>query len=209
MKNYIKFPGIYAITPFEENTAILCEKVEAALKGGVQFIQYRDKSLSAEKRILQAKALRKLCDSYESLLLINDDIELAKICHADGVHLGQSDHALKKAREYLGDEAIIGITCHDSLDLAQKAVDDGADYISFGCFFPSKTKPYAKTADLSVLHKAKLRFNLPVVAIGGIDKTNVNQLVTEGADMLAICAGLFDGPDVYFSTHEIASLIKP
>ncbi len=208
MKKYIKFPNIYAITPAEENTTTLLAQVESAIKGGVRLIQYRDKSLSSSIRIEQAKALRSLCNKYNTLLLINDDIELAKICEADGVHLGQSDSTLLTAREYLGEKAIIGITCHDNLELAQKAVNEGADYISFGCFFPSKTKPNAKPAPLSVLTKAKEQFKLPIVAIGGITKENAQSLIEAGADLLAISAGLFNNPDIGQSSCEILSIIN-
>ncbi|MGA2655694.1 MAG: thiamine phosphate synthase, partial [Gammaproteobacteria bacterium] len=153
-------------------------------------------------------ALRILCNKYDALLLINDDIELAKICNADGVHLGQSDVALVKAREYLGENAIIGITCHDSLELAQKAVNEGADYISFGCFFPSKTKPQAKPAPLSVLTKAREQFKLPIVAIGGITQQNAQLLIQAGADLLAVSAGLFDSPDIDLLSGQILSMIN-
>lgn len=208
MKPQLKLPGIYAISPELENTALLLAQIAAAIKGGVRLIQYRDKHLTSAKRIEQAKFLRQLCHENGALLLINDDIELAKICCADGVHLGQSDTSIIKAREYLGEDAIIGITCHDSLELAQKAKLEGADYLSFGCFFPSKTKPYAKPADLSILQKAKEQFELPIVAIGGIDKSNAYQVVASGADLLAVCAGLFSNEDICHSAREIYSIIK-
>jgi thiamine-phosphate pyrophosphorylase len=208
MKKYIKFPNLYAISPAEANTQILLTKVESALKAGVHLVQYRDKSLNSSIRIEQAKALRTLCNQYNTLLLINDDMELAKMCKADGVHLGQSDSTLLTAREYLGENAIIGITCHDNLDLAQKAVNTGADYISFGCFFPSKTKPHAKPASLSVLTKAKEQFKLPIVAIGGITKENAQLLIEAGADSLAMSAGLFDNPDIGQLSCEILSIMK-
>ncbi|MFA6058596.1 MAG: thiamine phosphate synthase [Taibaiella sp.] len=208
MKPQLKLPGIYAISPEQENTALLLEQIAAAINGGVRLIQYRDKSLNSSKRIEQAQSLRQLCNESGALLLINDDIELAKISEADGVHLGQSDTSITKAREYLGEDAIIGITCHDSLELAQKAKLEGADYLSFGCFFPSKTKPHAKPADLSILKKAKEQFELPIVAIGGIDKSNAYQLVASGADLLAICAGLFNDEDIFHSGCEIYSIMK-
>lgn len=208
MKPQLKLPGIYAISPEQENTAILIEQISAAIKGGVRLVQYRDKHLTSSKRIEQAKSLRKLCSENNTLLLINDDIELAKICQTDGVHLGQGDSSLIKAREYLGPDAIIGITCHDSLELAQKAANQGADYVSFGCFFPSKTKPNAKPADLSILKQAKEQFHIPIVAIGGITQENAGLLIDSGADLLALCAGLFSCVDICHKVREISACLN-
>lgn len=190
----------------QENTIVLLEQIHAAIKGGVRLVQYRDKNLNLTKRIEQAQALRQLCTAHNVLFLINDDVELAKICHADGVHLGQSDMPIQQARDQLGEQAIIGITCHDSLDLAQKAASKGADYLSFGCFFPSLTKPNAKPAELSILKKAKEQFQLPIAAIGGITSQNAPQVLEFGADLLAIGSGIFHHSEISYEACKLLSI---
>lgn len=169
-------------------------KAEAALQGGCRLIQYRNKQGSAELQQREASALRKLCDQYQALLIINDSPELAAAVSADGVHLGQGDSALETARRQLGEKAIIGTTCHGSLDLAERAHQSGANYLAFGRFFSSQTKPEAPPADLQLL-KAAQRFQLPLVAIGGINRDNAPLLIAAGADCLAISHELFSGGD--------------
>ncbi len=184
------YPKLYAISPEQKNTTILVKQIEAAIKGGVRLVQYRDKNLDAALRFEQTQALRKLCKEHNALLFINDDVELAKSSNADGVHLGQSDMPIMEARKQLGEKAIIGITCHNSLELALMAANQGANYLSFGCFFPSQTKPNAKPAELSILKQARI-FHLPIVAIGGITLDNAALVIQAGADILAISAGIF------------------
>lgn len=169
-------------------------KTEAALQGGCRLIQYRNKKGSAELRRSEAAALRSLCDQYRAKLIINDLPDLAAAAHADGLHLGQQDAALRDAREQLGPAAIIGITCHSSLELAAKAAAAGANYLAFGRFFPSQTKPDAPPAELNLLQAAR-RFHLPLVAIGGINRDNAGLLVTAGADCLAVSHELFSSND--------------
>lgn len=190
--------GLYAITDSSlmSGDDTLLSHVEQALKGGASIVQYRDKSADAERRLRQAHALNQLCQHYQIPLLINDDIELALACGAAGVHLGQSDGNHAAARERLGPDAIIGITCHDSLELAEQAHADGADYIAFGAFFPSKTKPDAKPAPMTILAQARSRFALPIVAIGGISVDNAGQIIDAGADMTAVVHALFAADDI-------------
>lgn len=190
--------GLYAITDstLMADDAPLLTSVEQALQGGAAIVQYRDKSDDAERRLRQASALNQLCQQFDVPLLINDDIQLAIDCGAAGVHLGQSDGNHAAAREKLGADAIIGITCHDSLALAEQAKNDGADYIAFGAFFPSKTKPNAKPAPLEILAQARSRFALPIVAIGGISVDNAGQIIEAGADMTAVVQALFAADDI-------------
>ncbi|MTI14458.1 thiamine phosphate synthase [Sansalvadorimonas verongulae] len=185
--------GLYGITDSKlmPDDATLEERVMAAIDGGMTILQYRDKSQDQERRLRQAKMLMALCDRAGVLFLINDDVDLAEACGAHGVHLGQSDEGLTSARKRLGERAIIGITCENSLALARTATAQGADYIAFGRFFPSVTKPDAKPAPLSLLNEARKEFRLPVVAIGGITRDNAPQLVEAGADMLAVVNDLF------------------
>ena len=183
--------GLYAITDEQLLTEIFTEKVEEVLSGGARLLQYRNKGKDKSLQQMQSKQLRKLCDAYDTLLIINDDIELAKYCAADGVHLGENDGNLRHARQQLGDNKIIGASCYNSMEKAAQAAQEGADYLAFGSFFPSKTKPNAMPADSRLLSLAKARFKLPMCAIGGITTTNAPPLIAAGADMLAVITDLF------------------
>lgn len=190
--------GLYAITDSQlmPDDRTLVASVEAALEGGAAIVQYRDKSQDAERRLRQALLLRDLCERFERPLLINDDLELALASEAHGVHLGQSDGSIAAARKRLGPDAVIGATCHDSLALALQARDEGADYVAFGAFFPSRTKPDAKPAPLSLLPRAAQEVGLPVVAIGGISMDNARQVSEAGASMIAVIHALFAAADI-------------
>ncbi len=192
-----RLAGLYAITdsslmPNQQLIAM----VEAALIGGSKIVQYRDKSDDHKLRLEQAQQLVKLCNRYQCPLLINDDIELAKAAGAQGVHIGQSDDSLAKARATLGSDAIIGVTCHDSLDLAKAAEAGGADYVAFGAFFPSSTKPNAKPAPISLLTDARQQLQIPIVAIGGITVDNASQVIDSGAAMVAVVHSLFAADNI-------------
>ncbi|WP_421869004.1 thiamine phosphate synthase [Motiliproteus sp.] len=194
--------GLYAITDATLTPdATLLDQVEQALRGGAAIVQYRDKSDQADQRLRQAKALAQLCRRYQRPLLINDDVQLALDSGADGVHLGQTDGSLEQARQHLGSDAIIGITCHDSLELAQQAQQGGADYVAFGAFFVSATKPDARPAPMKLLAEAKQQLSVPIVAIGGINRDNAGQLIEQGADMIAVIGDLFGHADVQASAQ--------
>jgi thiamine-phosphate pyrophosphorylase len=190
--------GLYAITDtgLLTNTSSLVEAVIQAILGGAQLIQYRDKSTDQNQRQQQAQALNILCGAYGVPLIINDDVKLAATVNAAGVHLGKDDASLQLARVSLGDTAIIGVSCYNRLDLALKATQMGADYVAFGSFFPSSTKPAAVAADISLLKEAKQRLGVPIVAIGGITPSNGQALVNAGADFLAVISGLFADVDI-------------
>lgn len=200
--------GLYAITDstLMPNDEILLNSVEQALKGGTAIVQYRDKSTDQSKRLRQAKALNALCQRYNTPLIINDDIELAKTSGAAGVHLGQSDGQHQLARKTLGSDAIIGITCHDDIQLAYNAVEHDADYVAFGAFFPSKTKPNAKPAPLSLLTDVKQQIALPIVAIGGISMDNAHQVIDAGADMIAVVHALFAAEQIDTQARHFSQL---
>ncbi|HNE25761.1 MAG TPA: thiamine phosphate synthase [Pseudomonadales bacterium] len=191
--------GLYAITDDHLLVDRLLPAVQAALAGGCRWVQYRSKHSkhsNAQQRKAEAQQLLTLCRTYNAFLLINDDVALAKTVGADGVHLGQEDMSLTEARRVLGKQAIIGITCHNSLSLAHTAQQEGADYVAFGRFFSSSTKQSAPPADLSILHTAKQQLAIPVVAIGGITLDNAKSVLDEGADMLAVVGDLFSAHDV-------------
>ncbi len=200
--------GLYGITDSQlmPDDSTLLHAVEAALRGGMRLLQYRDKSQDRSRRLRQARALQALCHRYSAPLLINDDVELALAVGAAGVHLGQEDGCLEQARRLLGPSAIIGATCHDSLALAEQAATAGVDYLAFGRFYPSQTKPNARPADPDILLQAKDRFNRPVVAIGGIDLDRGQALISQGADLLAVVHGLFGQTDAEAQARAFARL---
>lgn len=180
----------------------------AALEGGCRWLQYRDKSGDAQQRLYEAEKLMQLCTAAGAYLIINDDLKLAKQLGA-GVHLGQGDGSPAEARALLGPEAIIGVTCHDSLTLAQAAMDQGASYLAFGRFFPSTTKPDAPPAPLSLLKEARQRWpQQTLVAIGGIQLANAEQVLTAGADLLAVSEGLFAAEDIAERSRAFAALAR-
>lgn len=187
----MKRRGLYAVT----DQALLANRflsyVQAALDGGLALLQYRDKTHDASRRLREASALMKLCEPYKTQLLINDDAELAAKLGV-GVHLGQTDGPLPAARTLLGRQAIIGATCHASVELARQAAAQGASYVAFGRFYNSAVKPQAAPASLAVLEQARAELKLPICVIGGITVENAAPLVERGADLLAVIGGLFN-----------------
>ena len=188
--------GLYAITDDSLLRGHLLGAVEAALLGGCRVVQYRSKRTDNRRLLEVASELLTLCKQYSAQLLINDNVQLALAVGAHGVHLGQEDMPIAEARAQLGREAIIGITCHNSLALALVAQHAGADYVAFGRFFPSGTKQSAPPADLQVLTHAKQALDIPIVAIGGITLDNAPSVLAAGADMLAVVGDLFSATDI-------------
>lgn len=197
--------GLYAITDTTLLAGRMLQAVEAALRGGAVMVQYRDKSTDTARRLEEALALRLLCRRYQVPLLINDDVELCLATGADGVHLGQQDSSLRYARERLGSQAIIGVTCHDSLTLAESAIASGASYIAFGAIYTSATKPGATQASLTTLSSAR-RFGCPVVAIGGISADNAAPVIAAGADCVAVISDLWEAADITARAQAISRL---
>ena len=185
--------GVYVITDSVLLQGRLVASVEAAVQGGAQIVQYRDKSNNPQQRFTEAQQLKQLCQHYNVPLIINDDIELAVQLEV-GVHLGQQDGSIAVARQRLGKEAIIGATCHNSRTFAQQAAQEGASYLAFGAFYPSSTKPLAQAAALHTLTQAKQLFNLPIVAIGGITLDNAAPVIAAGADYVAVISDIFALP---------------
>ena len=181
----LKFPssGLYVITKTEGLTPQqIFDSVSAAIRGGARVIQYRDKKRRNPVGI--ARTLSVICRQSGIPFIINDDIELAARIEADGVHLGKDDQDIDTAKNLLGAESIVGISCYSSLDQAQAAQRRGASYVAFGRFFPSKSKPEAPLANPDVLKQVRL--DIPVVAIGGITLDNGEILLDAGANLLAV-----------------------
>lgn len=202
-----EFPGgLYAITAETADTARLLRDVEAALRGGAAAVQYRDKSTDVARRHEQASELVALCRRFGVPLIVNDDLRLADLCDADGVHLGRDDGSVREARIILGKAKFIGASCYQQLDRALAAQTAGADYVAFGSFFPSTTKPAAARASPDLLRNAKQPIQLPLVAIGGITLANAPSLIDAGADSLAVSSALFAAPDVRVAAHDFNQL---
>jgi thiamine-phosphate pyrophosphorylase len=189
----MNFPanGLYAITQTDSKPADrIVTEVTAAIKGGAVVIQYREKRPAITDQL--AQQLLNVCRKNNIPLIINDNIDLALRIGADGVHLGKDDYSLKLARHQLGDNAIIGTSCYNDLELAVAAANAGADYVAFGRFFPSNSKPLAAPAQVETLREARQKLQIPIVAIGGILPENGDLLLEAGADLLAVIGGIFD-----------------
>ena len=201
--------GLYAITDCARlPTDSLLAVTEQVLRAGVTALQYRDKSGDSDKRKHEAAELRQLCNKHGCLFIINDDLELAVSAESDGVHLGKGDTDCKSAREKLGPEAIVGVSCYNSLEAALAAQRDGADYVAFGSFFPSSSKHNAVTAEPDIIRRAKAEISLPVAAIGGITPANCGTLLRHGADMVAVISSLYQSEDPYATALEFNRLIE-
>jgi thiamine-phosphate pyrophosphorylase len=207
MKTGPRLAGLYAIADTQYlDDARLIEAVTQAIAGGARVIQYRDKQHTAAKRMQQAKELAALCRQQGALFIVNDDVALAKQAQADGVHLGREDAAIAQAREQLGPRAIVGVSCYNELARAEVAEKQGANYIAFGRFFPSRTKPQAVQANTDLLREARKKLHIPVVAIGGVTPENGASLIAAGADALAVIEGVFGQADVRAAAQRYAHL---
>ncbi len=203
--------GLYAVTPDVDDTAELAVRVTAAIGGGACAIQYRNKSADAATRRRQALALARVQAAHGALFIVNDDAALAAAVGADGVHVGERDASVAAARELVGPDRIVGVSCYDDFARAQAAVDAGADYVAFGSFFASSVKPDARKADIALLTNARV-LGVPVVAIGGIDAGNAGALARAGADAVAVISAVFGEPtpdDVENAARAIARVFAP
>lgn len=197
--------GLYAIT--DGPRPDLVAACAAALRGGTVVLQYRDKRDDAARRHAEAAALAVLCARTHVPLIINDDIELAAAVGAAGVHLGAGDADVASARAQLGAAAIIGVSCYDSLERARELTLAGADYLAFGAFFSSPTKPLARRATPGLLSVAK-RLGKPLVAIGGVTPDNARPLLDAGADFVAAISGVFASSDPESAARRYAHLFQ-
>lgn len=200
--------GIYAVTPDIADTDLLIKKVEAALAGGVNVLQYRNKQANHKLQTQQARALLPLCRQYNVPLIINDSVKLCLTLDADGVHLGADDGNLTEVRARLGNNKILGASCYNRFDLALSAQNQGADYVAFGACFASKTKPNAPVADLSLFSQARAQLAISTVAIGGINLQNAPQVIEAGADAIAIIQAIFAADDVKLASQQFSDLFK-
>lgn len=199
--------GLYAITPDRpDRQRPLAELVDEALAGGARVVQYRDKGADGYRRHTEASVLLNRCRQVGALLIVNDDLELAASIAADGVHLGRDDANPREARKRLGPNAIIGVSCYNRFERAREVREIGADYVAFGRFFASDTKPNAVQADPELLRHARRELCIPLVAIGGITPENGGPLIAAGADMLAVVNGVFAAANVRAAAQAFTEL---
>jgi thiamine-phosphate pyrophosphorylase len=189
---------LYLITPPTFEPRAFAEELRRALDGGdVACLQLRMKDIGDGEIMRAAEILMPIAQKRDVAFIMNDRPDLAHMLRADGVHIGQDDVPYAEVREIVGKNAIVGVTCHNSRDLAFEAGEAGADYVAFGAFFPTQTKEPKTKADIELLHWWAQSMTVPVVAIGGITVDNAKPLVDAGADFLAVSAGVWgykDGP---------------
>lgn len=199
---------LYLISP-QEVGGSFADRLGAALESGlVAAFQLRVKNIEEDELARLAEPLQRICADAEVAFIVNDSMALAKRLGADGVHLGQSDGDVRKARELLGPAAQIGKTCHDSRHLAMEAGESGADYVAFGAFYPTTTKPSNYRPDPSILTWWSTLFEIPCVAIGGITADNAKPLVEAGADFLAVCQAVWGKDDTAAATKAFEGVLR-
>lgn len=192
MLNKEQLRGLYVLTDatLTPNETIL-EQVERVLKSGVSVIQYRDKYASDEEAEKMCRRLQALCDYYEAVFIVDDRLDIAYRINADGLHVGVDDVSYEEARALLGEHKIIGVSCYGNLERAQKYANLGADYVAFGAFFPSPTKPNAGVVDHELLKEAKKVLNTPICAIGGINEANIELLSQYDIAMYSVISAVY------------------
>jgi len=183
--------GLYLVTPDWDDTARLLAVTEQALGAGLALLQYRHKTAGPAQRFDQSAALLALCRRYGCPLVINDFIELCIEIDADGVHVGGTDVSVAGVRALLGPDKIVGASCYGDLALARRAEEEGASYVAFGGFYPSRVKKYAVTTKPSIVAEARAAIALPNVVIGGMTPENAAPLAALGADMVAAISSVY------------------
>ncbi len=198
--------GLYVITDKDlierEN---FCSTVESAIKGGAGIVQLREKNTKADETISLGKDLLKITKKHNVPLIINDSPEIAREIEADGVHLGKDDPDVKTARKILGNNKIIGASCYNRIENGIKALRNGADYIVFGTPYKTPTKPGRRSTPIETLYEARRKFrNVPVFAIGGINKSNARAIINTGVDGIAVITGVFGPEDTEMAARELS-----
>jgi thiamine-phosphate pyrophosphorylase len=183
------------ISPLDVGGEFPARLDRALAAGPVAAFQFRVKGVEQHEAARLAEPLQEICARHDVAFIVNDSIALAKRLKTDGVHLGQDDGDVREAREELGRDAQIGVTCHASVHLAMEAGEAGAEYVAFGSFFPSETKASEHRPDLALLSRWQEVFEIPCVAIGGITPGNCGPLIAAGADFLAVCGAVWNGDE--------------
>lgn len=199
---------LYAVTDrtwLGEKT--LYEQVEEALKGGATFVQLREKELDTEDFLKEAREIKELCSRYHVPFVINDNVEIARMTDADGVHVGQSDMETGNVRALLGNDKIIGVSAQ-TVEQAVLAEKRGADYLGVGAVFPTGSKADADDVSLKTLKEICDAVQIPVIAIGGIGKHNIMQLKGNGCCGIAVISAIFAAEDIRTAAAELRSMAE-
>ncbi|MBQ1681430.1 MAG: thiamine phosphate synthase [Agathobacter sp.] len=208
MKCQKKYMQLYAVTDRAwAKEQSLYEQVEAALKGGVTAVQLREKHLSEEEYIKEACEMKKLCAKYGVPLFINDNVKVALACHADGIHVGQNDMDPEEVRALVGDDMMIGVSAH-SVEEAQEAVRKGADCLGVGAAFATSTKSDAKVLPPDMLQAISKSVDVPIVAIGGINRDNLPQLAGTGISGVALVSAIFAAKEIEQETRALFQMTE-
>lgn len=198
--------GIYAITDEVLTPKLtILQQVEEALDAGAKVIQLRDKSSTDAELENIAKALQQLCSKKGATFFINDRVQLARNIGADGVHVGFNDQTVRETRKVVGGQMLIGVSCYGDLERAKQAVEDGADYVAFGAFYPSKTKPKADVVSKEVISEAKKQLDVPVCVIGGIHRDNIAEIAAYQPDLYALVSDIFGSGDIKTAVTELVN----
>ncbi len=200
---------LYAVTDskWAKPEYTLLMQIEDALKGGATFIQLREKNMGTAELAEMGKKVKKLCNMYKVPMVIDDDIEAARLCGADGVHVGQNDMSPDKVREILGNNAIVGVTAK-TVEQAKQAELAGASYIGTGAAFPTGTKRDTYVISHDTIREICESIDIPVVAIGGIDYENVDKLKNTGIDGVAVVSAIFAKKDIAKATQMLKEKVN-
>ena len=201
--------GLYLVTPDWDDTRQLLVVTEAALRGGAALLQYRHKTADAVLRREQAECLQDLCKTYRIPFIINDHVDLCLALDADGIHIGGTDESVAQVRAAVGSAKIVGASCYGSMELAHEAHRNGASYIAFGGFYPSRVKKYPVTTSPDIVAQAKKEIPLPNVVIGGMTRDNAAPLVAKGADMVAAISSVYLADNPQSAARAFADLFEP
>ena len=201
--------GLYIVTPDWDDTDKLLDITEKALKGGAALVQYRHKTAGAEQRLEQAKALQALCRRYDVPFIINDYVDLCLELDVDGIHVGGTDESVAAVRAKVGPGKIVGASCYGEMDLVRQATKEGADYVAFGGFYPSRIKKYEVTTPVSIVGEAKKELpDVPSCAIGGITLENAVPLVKQGVDMISVISSVYMVDDPEAAARSFADMYR-
>lgn len=202
----LKGKTLYLVTDYVIDFNELLEKVEMALIGGVDIVQYRSKGASTRVMCDEALKIKHLCNKYNALFIINDRVDVAQVVDADGVHVGQDDMKADLVRKILGDDKIIGVSAR-SLAEALQAMEDGADYIGVGALFTTQTKMDAKSVSIDTLKGIRKAIDIPIYGIGGISLDNITEKVKENIDGVAVVSAILNAEDIQATSRKFKEIL--
>lgn len=202
----LKGKTLYLVTDYVIEFNELLKRVEIALIGGVDIVQYRSKGASTRVMCDEALKLKRLCNKYNALFIINDRVDVAKVVDADGVHVGQDDMKANLVRKILGDDKIIGVSARN-LQEALQAKEDGADYIGVGALFTTQTKLDAKSVELDTLKEIRKVVDIPIYGIGGISLDNITEEVKENTDGVAVVSAILNAKDIEATSRKFKEIL--